>query len=188
MNRRTKVYWANFVLFQLLWPACVLGAANGTVLPGVIIIATMLLLQIVPKERNPVDIILLLTTMPFGYALDCLWLTTGVLEFKAPWPGLPLAPLWIAALWVGLALSINHSLAWLQRWPLRSSFVIAFLAPISYLFAERTGAVTIHLSVVELFFVISPSWFIVILGTLLTASKLQLSNQSLNIMHRKVMT
>ena len=53
------------------------------------------------------------------------------------------APSWILALWLGFALTVNHSLGWLQEKPWLAALLAALFAPVSYLAGERLGAVTV---------------------------------------------
>jgi drug/metabolite transporter (DMT)-like permease len=51
--------------------------------------------------------------------------------------------LWILLLWAGLALTLNHSLAWLQSRLMLAAVLGGVSSPLSYLAAERLGAVDI---------------------------------------------
>ena len=70
----------------------------------------------------------------FGYEGDEL--VTRSLD-AAPWPAAGLAPVWIVALWVNLALALNHSLRWVRPHPAWAAALGAIAAPLSYLGAAR---------------------------------------------------
>jgi hypothetical protein len=56
-------------------------------------------------------------------------------EAAVPWPGL--APVWMVALWTSFALTLNHSLAFLQARPMLSTLLGAVGAPLAYWAAGR---------------------------------------------------
>src|SRR3546814_5025428 len=61
-------------------------------------------------------------------------LVTGVQTCALPisWPGPPLAPIWILALWVGFILSINHSLHFLRERIWLAALLGAVSGPAAY--------------------------------------------------------
>jgi hypothetical protein len=136
MNRATII---NAVLFQLVWFACVVGGGSyGWFWPGVV--ATLALIVSV-RNASTVrhDVLLAMVLTPAGWMLDTLWIYLGVLDFH----GLPVAPSWIVLLWLSLALSINHSLAFFRDRPLVGAVAVMLTAPLSYLAGERLGAVLV---------------------------------------------
>lgn len=72
------------------------------------------------------------------------------------------APLWILLLWAGLALTLNHSLAWLQSRLLLASVLSGLSCPLSYLGAARLGAVDIVSESWLWLIVLSLSWAVII--------------------------
>ncbi len=62
---------------------------------------------------------------------------------RAPWPAADIAPLWILLLWAGLALTLNHSLAWLQSRLWLAALLSGLASPFSYLAAAKLGGVQI---------------------------------------------
>ncbi len=147
MDRQTLI---NAVLFQILWFACVIGSGRyGWFWPA--IAATVLLVLSVRNASSARhDVLLAMVLMPLGWLLDTLWIYLGVLDFQ----GLTVAPSWIVLLWLGLALTINHSLAFLRDRPLIGAAVVFVTAPVTYLAGARLGAVTVpepwHLAWVSL--------------------------------------
>jgi hypothetical protein len=85
----------------------------------------------------------MLVAVLIGLILDTTWVRLGWLKFAAGWALSERAPLWILLLWAGLALTLNHSLAWLQSRLLLAAVLAGISSPLSYLAAERLGAVTI---------------------------------------------
>lgn len=131
----------NFLLFHFMWPACVIGAAYGLWWPGVALLAVFIIWHSLPGMAERGDWRLVAVMLPMGIVLDTLWIQLDILEFATPWPVAGIAPVWIAALWVGLALAMNHCLVFLQRHRLVTGAVLMFGSPFSYFCASKLGAV-----------------------------------------------
>ncbi len=129
----------NAVLFQLTWFGCVLGGANGQAWWGSIPLAGLLLFSV----RQPyvlADTITVACLIAVGVSLELIWIDQGILMY----PLLErLLPEWIPMLWAGVALTINHSLAWFKRYPLSGAALAAVAAPICYLSGQQLGAVVV---------------------------------------------
>lgn len=154
---------------QVLWFAVILGVAHDRMAPAwvwfVIFCGWHFLLG--GGSRRDVGTVALATAL--GVALDSAWLRLGWLGFNHPLPLADLAPYWIAMLWAGVGLSLNHGLQWLQQRPALAAACAAASAPLSYLAAARLGAVDIFESV--LYPWLSLSWAIVVPALLLLARR-----------------
>ncbi|MEM6708195.1 MAG: DUF2878 domain-containing protein [Pseudomonadota bacterium] len=129
----------NAVLFQVLWFASVIvGGVHGLLWPCVVA-SVVLLASVWPTPERMRDVLLASVLVPIGWALDTVWAVFGVLDFD----GAPLAPLWIATLWFGVALSVNHSLKIFRDNALIGSLVVGAFAPFSYFGGSKLGAVSI---------------------------------------------
>lgn len=129
---------SNAALFQITWFACVIGGAADEALWGMVCAGIMLgLAQRTPYLRS--DMWLLGICLIAGFALDTLWIQTGVLDYRDA----AVAPGWILALWMGAALTINHSLGWLRERRGLGALLAGGAAPLTYLAGERLGAVTV---------------------------------------------
>jgi hypothetical protein len=60
-----------------------------------------------------------------------------MLVYAAPFPSAQFAPVWIIALWMSFALTLNHSLAWLKSHPALAALLGAIGAPLAYWAAAR---------------------------------------------------
>lgn len=129
---------ANAVVFQLAWFAAVIGAGHGHAWPGVAAVAAFALLQLgtTPATRAA-DLKLIVLAAAIGFGLDSLFVSSGLLTYRGAWPSASLAPAWIVALWVNLALCLNHSLRWLQPRPWLAATLGAVASFTSYLGAAR---------------------------------------------------
>jgi hypothetical protein len=131
---------ANFGISQLCWFACLIGAASGTWWLGVACVAAFLCLQLALTHDRRTDLVLVAAAIALGLVVDTGFVRAGLLEFASPVPFEGLAPAWIVAMWVNFALTLNHSLRWLQGRPwLAATFGLAGGAG-AYLAGVKLGA------------------------------------------------
>lgn len=135
---------ANFVLFQLVWVGFVFGAEENFIWLGCLLLGLMLLWQLWPSRRQESDFIVIITSALCGFILATAWSASDLIVYDNHWPAKQLAPWWIVALWVAFGAAFNHSLAWVQKSPYLAGALAAVGGPVSYLAAERVGAVIIH--------------------------------------------
>jgi len=173
----------NFLFFHFMWPACVLGAAYGLWWPGVLLLAIFSLWHGLSGVAQRGDLRLVMLMLVAGIVIDTLWIQYGVLSYTTAWPWAAIAPIWIAALWVALALAINHSLLWLQQHRLWVSLTLLVLSPFSYYCAAQLGAVEWLLPAWQVVLATGVSWaiWIPIVLTLATIWR-QPQNKTMNVM------
>ena len=132
----------NFIASQMLWLLSVFGAANAMAWLGPAFFLLFAAWQLHPARRASGDLKLVLIALPLGLLVDSTMAATGLASYASPGPLGWLAPPWILTLWMGFALTFNHSAATLLRGP---SLAIAFGAiggPLSYWVAQRAwGAI-----------------------------------------------
>jgi hypothetical protein len=128
---------------QALWFGAVIGAAKQQLWLAPLLLMGFAFWESRPGRRIYGDFQLMLVAVLIGLILDSTWVRLGWLEFAAGWALSERAPLWILLLWAGLALTLNHSLAWLQSRLLLAALLGGVSSPLSYLAAARLGAVTI---------------------------------------------
>lgn len=151
MNTTTVL---NFIFFQMLWFASVVGA--GAYDLHWLACAALLPITVLAwrGSLSAADFALATVAVLVGMSLDNAWVQLGILAY----PGYDYAPYWIGFLWYGLALTINHSMAFFrdQRW--LGPIIVGLFAPVTYLTGERFGAVTVlDLGLTSL---ICVSWFV----------------------------
>jgi hypothetical protein len=88
-----------------------------------------------PDART--DATLVALAIAIGTICDSLLAHSQIVIYAAAWPSEAFAPIWIVALWANLALTLNHSLAFLQRNLPLAALLGALGAPLSYLIAAR---------------------------------------------------
>lgn len=134
-------FW-NFVIFQLGWFACVLGAANNQVLWAVTGTLAYIAFHIWHSPSPKSEMSLLLKAFFFGLVADTLIMHLGYLRFGDDWPSPYLSPLWMWVLWVLVATTINSSMAWLRGKPILGAILGGICGPMSYEAGIRMGAGT----------------------------------------------
>jgi len=135
--------WINMLWMQGLWFGAVIGAAQGLLWLAPVLLMGFAFWEFRPVRRVYGDFQLMLVAVLIGLILDTTWVKLGWIEFAASWALSERAPLWILLLWAGLALTLNHSLAWLQSRLVLAAFLAGVSSPLSYLAASRLGAVDI---------------------------------------------
>ncbi|OQK16263.1 hypothetical protein AU255_14310 [Methyloprofundus sedimenti] len=173
MQRKNLI---NLLWLQGLWFVAVIGAASGLVWPAFVMLNAFIVWQLHPANHIQGDFPLVLVALLIGFILDSSWISLGLIQFSSPNTINNLAPLWILLLWVGLALTLNHSLAWLQHRLGLAAVCSAISSPLSYLGAERLGALQFNDHFWSGFFCIATSWAIVVPFLLWLARNLRSSN------------
>lgn len=135
----TKANLINAVLFQGVWLGCVVGGGvYGLLWPGVLALVILVAsISGMPCRRQ--DVLMAMLALPAGLLLDSLWIQLGVLDFH----GATYAPSWILLMWIGVALTINHSLVMLRDRPLLGAIVVALFGPVAYIGGHKLGAVIV---------------------------------------------
>ena len=107
----------NAVGYQLVWSAAAAGAGAQLVWPGPAAALLFALLTLAYGGRARADLRTLAIALPLGFALDSLFAASGWLVYAQPmpWPLAWAAPLWIWALWTAFAMTLNHSLSFLDQ-------------------------------------------------------------------------
>lgn len=130
---------ANFVLFQIGWFVCVLSAAAGLNSPAILFTAAFLIIHFRYFPWKLADYRLVLTALFIGVILDSTWSAWSLIAYQAQHIE-PVAPWWIACLWINFALTLNHSMSWLQNHRMMAGIFSAIASPVSYYAGSKLGA------------------------------------------------
>lgn len=134
----TMRHWLpNAIGFQLVWVAAVGGAGQGWWWAGPLALAVFAAWQLSSSPRPGTDLRLMLGAGALGFGIDSAWVQAGLMSFATPMPSAAMAPIWIVALWMGFALTLNHSLASLQRHLAAAAMLGVAGGPLAYYAAER---------------------------------------------------
>ncbi len=130
----------NFVLFQLGWFACILGAAHGHVTAAVLFCAAIAAFHVWQSHERIQESTLLLKIGLLVIVADTMLVQTGslVFESKGLLPGL--SPIWMWSLWIILGCTLNESMSWLKGRYVLASVLGAITGPLSYLAGVKLGA------------------------------------------------
>lgn len=134
----------NFISFQIMWWLCVLSA-NQSQGWTVILLAMMLVcvhLQWVEHFDQALPIFLSATV---GCVFDQLLFKFGYIHFSPEVSNGIFIPVWMIALWLAFATTLNSSLRWLQGKPLLSAILGGIFGPLAYFGAQALNAVQLTL-------------------------------------------
>ncbi len=132
---------ANFVGFQAGWFACVVGAAHALPWAGTAVAALIVTTHVFFAEQPRREIRLVAMALLIGMVWDSTLVMLGWLDFTSGFFIAGVAPHWILALWALFAITLRHSLAWLQTRPLTAAVLGAIAGPLAYWGGTRLGAV-----------------------------------------------
>lgn len=155
----------NFILLQLVWVGFIVGVTYDQVWLGPVVFVVMMLWQLGSNVREDSDWVVIATCYISGFLLASIWSSSNLIVYREHWPSSDIAPWWILALWIALGASFNHSLKWVQASPYLAGVLLAVGGPLSYLAAERIGAVEINQPLLTLS-LMAAGWFMI--GVLLT--------------------
>jgi hypothetical protein len=175
----------NFILFQLGWFAGVVGAAWQLEWLAVASIALIIFIHVafLVKDRKT-ELQLVLTTGAVGMLLDSVLISAGVFTPVSSLVSDNIAPLWLIGLWMLFAITLNHSLRWMQQRYLIAGAMGFVFAPLAYWAGQRLGALTFppDQSIIFSLLIIGTCWLLVtplllLCSQILSARKLR-PNQS----------
>ncbi len=131
----------NFLLFQLGWFSCVLGAAYQLPWLGLLIVMLILGFHLSRSGQPDKEFKLILLVLFIGFLWDSLLTWSGLLRYDNGQIHESLAPYWIIAMWALFASTLNVSLNWLkQRLLIASLFGLAG-GPLAYYAGFKMGVV-----------------------------------------------
>jgi len=164
----------NFVMFQLAWFACVIGAAKGYPSIGLVVTFAAVIWHLYNAHHYRAELLLLLIAFAIGATFDQTLLSNHLVDYAHHGWGenslnSMLVPTWILALWVGFATSLNVSLRWMHDKYLVAIIFGAIGGPVAYMAAEKLGAVTLNTT--TSYFALSIGWAIITPMLLIISSK-----------------
>ena len=134
----------NFILFQIGWFACVIGAAKQMPWIGVATVLAIVILHLTQAKQAKKELQLLIIALVIGGTFDQIMLNHQLITYQAHGWSSMLVPVWILALWAEFVTVLNVSLRWMKgRWLVAVLFG-AIGGPLAYMGAEKLGAVTLN--------------------------------------------
>ena len=133
----------NLGSFKLVWWSCVLSARAGAEWIGFGVLAAAVALHLFLSRSRGSEARLLALAAVIGYCVDSIAGLTGTLVFEAGRQPAFLAPLWVAALWMNFATTLNTSLRWLRNRVWMAVAMGAASGPMAYAAGAALGIVSI---------------------------------------------
>ena len=134
----------NFILFQIGWFACVIGAAKQMPWLGVATVLAIVIWHLTQAKQAKKELQLLIIALVIGGTFDQIMLNHQLINYQAHGWSSVLVPVWILALWAEFVTVLNVSLRWMKgRWLVAVLFG-AIGGPLAYMGAEKLGAVTLN--------------------------------------------
>jgi Protein of unknown function (DUF2878) len=131
----------NFSAFYVGWCACVIGSARGLTLIGPVVVAALLVCHFARSATNRrSETALIVTAGIVGFVIDTANLSAGVYRFVGR-PDTWLCPLWLVAVWMIFATTLNGSMSWLAGRYALAAVLGAISGPMSYYAAARLGVI-----------------------------------------------
>ena len=150
MARSKYLTWAFFWmviiqygLFKVSWLLAAWGAVAGPPLSywGAFPFFVFLILH-VAYTKKVWELWYALAVAALGTVIDTVYNATGLIDYNGTYPYLNfLAPIWITAIWAGLAVTLDHSLKVLIGKPVWTFVVGAVFGPLAYWTGEEMGAI-----------------------------------------------
>lgn len=132
MSPRNWLLAGNVVGFQATWLASIGGAGAGLAWAGPLAALVFVSAMLAWGGRARDDLRMLAVALVLGVGFDSLFAASGWLVYAQPWPWTWAAPVWIASLWAGFALTLNHSMAFLRDRPALAAAFGALGGPLAY--------------------------------------------------------
>lgn len=168
MNIRLVV---NFILFQLGWFVCVLGAASDIPWAGTLGVVVILAHHLHSANNAEKELQLLSLVLTIGFTWDSLLVAFGILEFNSGLFHSALAPHWIIAMWALFSTTLNVSMSWLKGRYLLSAVFGAVGGPLAYYAGAKLGAVSMPSEVAALV-ALATGWSIIMPTLVLLSERL----------------
>jgi hypothetical protein len=131
---------AYFLLGQVCWFACVLGAAAGRSLIGIGVCAILVALHLLRVARPREELKLLAAVMVIGGTWESVVIRCGLLTYPTSTLTDGLAPAWLFALWVSFAAQFNTTYAWLKTRIPAAALLGVIAGPLSFRAGAALGA------------------------------------------------
>lgn len=136
---KTPVF-INAINFQIGWFACALGAAAGWPWAGVAVVLAIVAWHLTHVIEPRRELTLILAAAGIGAVWDSLLAALGWIQYPNGMLVDGTAPVWMIALWMLFATTLNVSLAWLKRRLWLGALFGAVGGPLAYLGGARLGA------------------------------------------------
>jgi len=129
------------IAYNLVWVACVWGAAKGNEWIGPLVALVTVAGHIGASQHRLSESKLIALLAVIGLVIDSALMHAGILQFIDA--GF-LVPLWFAALWPAFATLLNTALTWLRGRTLLAVVFGAIGGPLAYYSGAKLGALQLN--------------------------------------------
>ena len=140
----------NALAYQAVWFSAILW---GT--PGAAVGCVIIFILLTTSERRGDDLKMIGFLMFLGLLVDGTLQQVGFFTFTNP--GFPI-PFWLLVIWLGLAMTIHHSLSWFKDKLLLAALFGGLGGPAAYWAGTRMGAATFNWSLPTSLLVLAIIW------------------------------
>jgi hypothetical protein len=130
---------ANFILFQIGWFACVLGGAHDRPWLGTSIAVAIVIWHVGRAPRPRTETILVLLSAGIGATADSILVAADWVRYASGTVVPGMVPVWLVAMWMLFATTLNVSLRWLRRHTFAAIALGAVGGPLAYWGGARLG-------------------------------------------------
>lgn len=129
----------NFVAFQAGWFSCVLGAAAGLPLFGLLAVAIVVFVHLKLAARPQPEMKLIVIAVLLGLVFDSLIVSNGWIRYPSGMFAAGVAPYWILGMWALFATTLNASMKWMKGKAVLAAVMGVVFGPLSYVAGARLG-------------------------------------------------
>ncbi|MDX2202646.1 MAG: DUF2878 family protein [Hyphomicrobiaceae bacterium] len=153
--------YLKLVLFQGVWAACALGAAQGRAGIGLAAALGLVLLHVAIAPRPGRTLATVAAAAVLGFAAETAMVSAGAIKYATAWPDDHAAPAWVIGLWAAFATTSDSARRLLGAHALGKAALLGLvLAPASYLAGARLGALTLPVPAWSGLVVVAAVWAI----------------------------
>ena len=138
---------ANITVNQIVWFACILGAANEQPFWGIAAMSVYLVLYFRLITDDWVELRLIAIALVFGLIFDSTVIYLGIVEIIDPTAAsLGEQPLWLTCLWINFSLLMRHGLNYFVARPRLGGAFGAVGGVLATWSAAKLGAIYLHIN------------------------------------------
>lgn len=144
----------NAVVINIAWVITVVPAAQGMTWAGPAFSLLWLAIHAAYYTKTRLaDISLCIIAAIVGYLADSVLVIAGAMSFpEHTQQGYP-STIWMVALWINLALTLNYSLRWLHNRLAFAAVLGAGAAALAYYTGSKLGAITLDAGLISLVYI-----------------------------------
>lgn len=150
------------VALQIVWWSCVLGGATGRPWLGLLVVVPWVAQHCWRQPLVRAELGLVAVAALWALLADALLIGVGGLRYTGTLPGVPLGPLWIVALWMAFATSVNVSFRWLRGRPVLAAMLGLAGGVPAYVAGRRLGVVDFALDDARAIGTLAAMWAVAI--------------------------